>query len=110
MSRLTCAVSSTFLRLRRAQPIKKRLESSSTTSTESGPPNGFLFNEPPLKPGQKRQKEPWENMWLLGMGLPIVIAVFGLYFKPDTDVSTWGRIEAEKQLKEAEMEKGETVE
>lgn len=69
------------------------------------PPNGFLFNEKvrsilsvhvslvvilgllfqqPLRPGEKRQKEEWENVYVYGMifNFVLFVVVFGL--KPDT--------------------------
>ena len=38
----------------------------------------------PPAPGQKRQKENWENIWYIGMYGSMIVAAIGLYYKPDT--------------------------
>jgi hypothetical protein len=40
------------------------------------------FQPPP--PGQKRQKEDWENVWVIGMFGTMGLAMVLLYYKPDT--------------------------
>ncbi|KAK2548815.1 hypothetical protein P5673_030857 [Acropora cervicornis] len=48
------------------------------------PPNGFLFNEKPLKPGEKRQWEEWEEPWYRWWSLILVVMPVLFYYKPDT--------------------------
>ncbi|OLY79782.1 hypothetical protein AYI68_g6134 [Smittium mucronatum] len=60
-------------------------------------PTGYLFNQ---KPGVKYEKEGWENLWFYGFYGAIFFGSIGLYFKPDTKVRTWARIEAEKRMAE----------
>lgn len=47
-------------------------------------PGGYLFGEPPLKPGEKRKWEDWEAPFYYGFGIAILVGGLGLYFKPDT--------------------------
>ncbi|KAH8556097.1 ESSS subunit of NADH:ubiquinone oxidoreductase [Umbelopsis sp. PMI_123] len=63
-------------------------------------PGGYLFNEKPLAPGQKRIKEDWESIYYWGMGGGFALISALLYYKPDTSVVTWATKEAEKSLKE----------
>merc|ERR1712168_720454 len=46
------------------------------------PPNGFLFNRKPLKPGEKREREDWELIWYVGWGSAFVLLCAGSYFRP----------------------------
>ena len=86
----------------------KRRKATATTEVATGPepPNGFLFNEKvapflfsahhgdihlvtclltqPLLPGEKRQKEPWENIWLYGMTFNFLLMIGVIALKPDT--------------------------
>jgi len=71
------------------------------------PPNGFLFNRKPLKPGEKRQWEDWEPIWYVGWGTATLIAVVGLYFKPDDNLLDWARREAEIRIAEIEAAEAE---
>ncbi|KAJ3365782.1 hypothetical protein GGF32_008180 [Allomyces javanicus] len=64
-------------------------------------PSGYLFNEKPLAAGQKRVKDWWEDLYLIFMGGGMAFAAIGLYFKPDTNVQTWARKEAERRLAES---------
>ncbi|RUP44488.1 ESSS subunit of NADH:ubiquinone oxidoreductase-domain-containing protein [Jimgerdemannia flammicorona] len=63
-------------------------------------PGGYLFNEKPPAPGQKRVKEDWEDIYYWGMGGGFVLAGVMLYYKPDTSLVTWATREAEKSLQE----------
>lgn len=45
------------------------------------PPTGWLFG---VKPGQKYQKEGWENMWYYGFIGSLLAAGVAYVFKPDT--------------------------
>ncbi|XP_074610570.1 uncharacterized protein LOC141864634 [Acropora palmata] len=80
------------------------------------PPNGFLFNEKPLKPGEKRQWEEWEEPWYRWWSLILVVMPVLFYYKPDTKPQTWAkkqalRIVAERDAAEAEAAaRGELVE
>jgi hypothetical protein len=71
--------------------------------TQYNEPSGWLFGEKvrtsqhvrfhpnllspspkPPPPGQKRQKEEWENVWYIGMFGTMAVATVLLYYKPDT--------------------------
>jgi hypothetical protein len=45
------------------------------------PPSGWLFG---VKPGQKYEKEGWENLWYYGFIGSLVAAGVAYVFKPDT--------------------------
>ncbi|KAJ7326065.1 hypothetical protein OS493_028323 [Desmophyllum pertusum] len=60
------------------------------------PPNGFLFNEKPLKPGEKRQWEDWEEPWYRWWSLILVVMPVLFYYRPETDPVVWAKKEAEK--------------
>ena len=68
------------------------------------PPNGFLFNRKPLKPGEKREWESWQPIWYVGWTVATLILVVGGYYRPDESILTWGRREAFKRLAEIEGE------
>ena len=70
-------------------------------------PNGFLFNEKPLLPGEKRKKEAWENIYVFGMVGNLILAFVLLYYQPDTDIATWARIQAQKRLQAKEQSKSD---
>jgi|GEM_PF-5013255 len=70
------------------------------------PPNGFLFNRKPLKPGEKREWESWQPIWYAGWTIATVILVVGSYYRPDEDILTWGRREAFKRIAEIEEAEG----
>ena len=42
----------------------------------------------PLLPGEKRQKEEWENPFVYGMGLNFILILLIAFFKPDTRYMT----------------------
>ncbi|XP_003382981.1 PREDICTED: uncharacterized protein LOC100641872 [Amphimedon queenslandica] len=68
-------------------------------STGGGePPNGFLFNEKPLLPGEKRKWESWEKPWYIGMGLNFLLVLGICIWKPNTSVSSWGHQKALQRL------------
>lgn len=89
------------------QSARRRSGSGVPSEAAEGPelPNGFLFNEKvwrvflsdahqhdprirvrmqPLLPGEKRQKEPWENIWLYGMTFNFLLMIAVVTLKPDT--------------------------
>ena len=43
----------------------------------------YMFLQP-LLPGEKRQKEEWENLWVYGMGLNFILFLVVCIWKPDT--------------------------
>lgn len=45
------------------------------------PPTGWLFG---VKPGEKYQKEGWENIFFYGFGGSLLVASVAYGFKPDT--------------------------
>ncbi|PLB46748.1 hypothetical protein P170DRAFT_438449 [Aspergillus steynii IBT 23096] len=59
------------------------------------PPTGWLFG---VKPGQKYQKEGWENMWYYGFIGSLLAAGVAYVFKPDTSIQTWALEEARRRL------------
>lgn len=79
----------------------------------------------PPPPGQKRQKEEWENYWYIGMFGGMLFAAVGMYYKPDTRYASIHHVElvcvdhlwsnsihnwALKEAKRRMEEKGESVE
>ncbi|KAI9738900.1 MAG: hypothetical protein M1818_005213 [Claussenomyces sp. TS43310] len=69
------------------------------------PPSGWLFG---VKPGEKYEKEGWENIMIYGFFGSLGLGVAAWCFKPDTSIQTWAleearrRLEAEGILKEPE--------
>ncbi|KAJ5138637.1 uncharacterized protein N7515_003485 [Penicillium bovifimosum] len=59
------------------------------------PPTGWLFG---VKPGQKYQKEGWENIWYYGFIGSLLVAGVAYVFKPDTSIQTWALEEARRRL------------
>lgn len=45
------------------------------------PPTGWLFG---VKPGEKAEKEGWENIFIYGFFGSIAFGIVGYWFKPDT--------------------------
>lgn len=43
----------------------------------------------PLLPGEKRQKEEWENPFVYGMGFNFLLILLIAFFKPDTRWVLW---------------------
>ena len=94
--------------LSRTRPLlwrsARRKKATASTEAAEGPelPNGFLFNEKvgfilfnahhvdlfqftqPLLPGERRQKEYWENLWVYGMGFNFLLMIAVIALKPDT--------------------------
>jgi hypothetical protein len=70
-------------------PLSLRLPArsfSQTSAVKGGgvqydPPTGWLFGR---KPGEKRVKEGWENVWYYGYCGGFVVAAIAYAFKPDT--------------------------
>lgn len=65
--------------------------------TQEGP-NGVLFNETPLAPGQKRKWEDWELPYYATGILTTVMLTVGLLAKPDTRIETWAHKQALERL------------
>jgi hypothetical protein len=57
-----------------------------------------MFGEKPLPVGEKRQKEDWETIWMVGMFGSMIVGAIGLYYKPDTSVQSWALQEAKDRL------------
>lgn len=68
--------------------------------TQEGP-NGVLFNETPLAPGQKRRWEDWEFPYYFTGIATVIILTVGLSSKPDTRIETWARKQALERLQAA---------
>ncbi|KXJ12512.1 uncharacterized protein LOC110242119 [Exaiptasia diaphana] len=85
-----------------SKPLLVRQQSIFTKVRE--PPNGFLFNEKPRKPGEKRPWEEWEAIWYRWWIIMFVLGGVLFYYKPDTRPQTWARQEALRQIAEEESE------
>ncbi|KIW03256.1 hypothetical protein, variant [Verruconis gallopava] len=59
------------------------------------PPSGWLWGIPP---GQKYEKEGWENIFYYMFCGGCVAAAVGYAFKPDTSIQTWALEEARRRL------------
>jgi len=51
-----------------------------------------------VKPGEKAEKEGWENIWIYGFFGSLAFGVVGYAFKPDTSIQTWALEEARRRL------------
>lgn len=45
--------------------------------------NSYILNQPP-PPGQKREKQDWENLWYIGMFGSMLVGGVLFYYRPDT--------------------------
>ncbi|KAI9014180.1 ESSS subunit of NADH:ubiquinone oxidoreductase-domain-containing protein [Hyaloraphidium curvatum] len=96
--------------LARARLLPRRLfHSSSVRRAGHGDepfyePGGYLFNEKPLPPGQKRKWEWWEAPIYTGFVGGVVVFAYLYSKKPDHKPTVWARVEAERRLEE----RGET--
>ena len=59
-------------------------EKVSSISADVGDIGDRCSSSQPPPPGQKRQKEDWENVWVVGMFGTMALATVLLYYKPDT--------------------------
>ena len=82
------------------RPTLQHVRKDSIFTKYREPPNGFLFNRKPLKPGEKREREDWEYIWYGMWSLIILTLVVGSYFHPKEDILTWARKEAEIRVAE----------
>ncbi|KAI6368936.1 hypothetical protein MCOR25_004540 [Pyricularia grisea] len=62
---------------------------------EYDPPTGWLFG---VKPGEKYQKEGWENIMYIGFFGSFAVFTVAMCFKPDTSIQTWALEEARRRL------------
>ncbi|KAK1832477.1 ESSS subunit of NADH:ubiquinone oxidoreductase-domain-containing protein [Podospora conica] len=73
----------------------------STTARRAGggahydAPTGWLFG---VKPGEKYEKEGWENMFFYGFYGSLGVFAVAYAFKPDTSIQTWALEEARRRL------------
>ncbi|KAG6485646.1 uncharacterized protein LOC122011365 [Zingiber officinale] len=65
-------------------------------------PKGYLFNRPPLPPGESRKWEDWELPCYITSFLTIVILGVGLNAKPDLTLETWAHQKALERLQQQE--------
>ncbi|KAL9101216.1 MAG: hypothetical protein Q9163_003498 [Psora crenata] len=70
-------------------------EHSAPHESHYDPPSGWLFGVPP---GQKYQKEGWENTWVYGFWGSLLFGVVAYAYKPDTSIQTWALEEARRRL------------
>ena len=68
---------------RRGGPSLTTLRSHLCVQAAAGPapPNGFLFGELPLKPGESRQWEDWEYSYYPLMTSAVVIYALAWYYR-----------------------------
>lgn len=59
------------------------------------PPGGWLWG---LRPGEKYEKEGWENLFYYGFYGSFAVAAVAYAFKPDTSIQTWALEEARRRL------------
>ncbi|KAK3349962.1 ESSS subunit of NADH:ubiquinone oxidoreductase-domain-containing protein [Lasiosphaeria hispida] len=59
------------------------------------PPTGWLFG---VKPGEKYEKEGWENLFFYGFYGSLGVFAVAYAFKPDTSIQTWALEEARRRL------------
>ncbi|KAL5116479.1 hypothetical protein ACEQ8H_005600 [Pleosporales sp. CAS-2024a] len=72
-----------------------RARASGGHGSSYDPPSGWLFG---VKPGEKYEKEGWENAMLYGFGGSVVFVIVAYAFKPDTSIQTWALEEARRRL------------
>ncbi|PVU92482.1 hypothetical protein BB561_003780 [Smittium simulii] len=80
-----------------SRTLRQRAITRSGHGPELQEPTGYLFNR---KPGEKYEKEGWENLWYYGFYGAMLYAGIGLYFKPDTRITSWARVQAEMRMAE----------
>ncbi|ROW08227.1 hypothetical protein VMCG_03322 [Cytospora schulzeri] len=80
---------------RRAFSASQRRASGGGHGPEYDPPTGWLFG---VRPGEKAEKEGWENMAYYGFGGSLVLVGVAYAFKPDTSIQTWALEEARRRL------------
>ncbi|KAL9030125.1 MAG: hypothetical protein Q9196_001716 [Gyalolechia fulgens] len=68
---------------------------SGDTHSHYDPPSGWLWGIPP---GEKREKEGWENVWIYGFFGGLLMGVVAYAYKPDTSIQTWALEEARRRL------------
>ncbi|KAM7223985.1 putative nadh-ubiquinone oxidoreductase [Rhypophila decipiens] len=59
------------------------------------PPTGWLWG---VRPGEKYQKEGWEDIFFYGFYGGIGVFLVAYAFKPDTSIQTWALEEARRRL------------
>ncbi|ERF71162.1 hypothetical protein EPUS_05991 [Endocarpon pusillum Z07020] len=64
-------------------------------SSHYDPPGGWLWG---IRPGEKYEKEGWENLFFYGFYGSIGLACVAYAFKPDTSIQTWALEEARRRL------------
>lgn len=57
------------------------LQRSGDTHSHFDPPSGWLWGIPP---GEKKEKEGWENVWIYGFFGGLLMGVVAYAYKPDT--------------------------
>lgn len=68
---------------------------SGDTHSHYDPPSGWLWGIPP---GEKKEKEGWENVWIYGFFGGLLMGVVAYAYKPDTSIQTWALEEARRRL------------
>ncbi|KAI1458096.1 ESSS subunit of NADH:ubiquinone oxidoreductase [Annulohypoxylon moriforme] len=77
------------------RPFSATARAPSSHGPQYDPPTGWLFG---VKPGEKYQKEGWENSFFYGFCGSIAVAAIAYGFKPDTSIQTWALEEARRRL------------
>ncbi|RKU48637.1 hypothetical protein DL546_009108 [Coniochaeta pulveracea] len=87
--------------LQQSSSIAARRAFSTTRAQRGGhgpsydAPSGWLFG---VKPGEKYQKEGWENLFFYGFCGSLGVFAVVYAFKPDTSIQTWALEEARRRL------------
>lgn len=64
-----------------ARPFFSTTRAAASQGSQFDPPTGWLFG---VKPGEKYQKEGWENIFYYGFCGSLVVFTIAYAFKPDT--------------------------
>ncbi|KAL2119724.1 hypothetical protein VTJ04DRAFT_6685 [Mycothermus thermophilus] len=91
--------------LQRSQPQQKVVKAAfSTTPRRAGGGHGGMEYDPPtgwlwgVRPGEKYEKEGWENLFIYGFWGSLIVFMIAYAFKPDTSIQTWALEEARRRL------------
>lgn len=80
------ALSPSLTRIHNPPPVLRPFSSnppsrSGDAHSHYDPPSGWLWGIPP---GEKREKEGWENVWIYGFFGGLLMGVVAYAYKPDT--------------------------
>jgi hypothetical protein len=85
LSRALPRATSSLARTQTQVQVRSLSRTTARRSADHGdhydPPTGWLFG---VKPGEKAEKEGWENLWVYGFFGACAFGVVGYAVKPDT--------------------------